>query len=201
MSMQRIGSLALAMLCLVIGTEPRTCDTIAKGQEQDSLAVTEGVYVAGNGLRMPPGRVMAVRKGSTYCAVIFKEGRKGETDRDLWVDYESYDLGDGEVSGRILTSVRGELVSRAWAGSVRGCAGPVGPEKKEIQCGRIVLYWVTGWTYLYHLRKEKEGDYGLRLAPTKWTDIGQVDVFDPRLTWYEYDGKRERTFIPLDQIW
>jgi hypothetical protein len=57
-----------------------------------------------------------------------------------------------------------------------------------------------GVIYFFSL-SQKDGDYGIELAPTKWTDISQVNVFDPRLKWYRYDEKRKDTFIPIDQLW
>ena len=72
---------------------------------------------------------------------------------------------------------------------------------KEIKCGAIQLHWSgKGWVHFYG-GDQKEGDYGIELAPTKWTNISQVNVFDPRVKWYRYDAKRQDIKIPIDRLW
>ena len=44
-------------------------------------------------------------------------------------------------------------------------------------------------------------DLEVRLAPTPWKEIGQVNLSDPRIKWYAYDEKREWRVIPIDKIW
>lgn len=61
----------------------------------------------------------------------------------------------------------------------------------------------NSWTLVVYYNKhdQPQGDYGIELAPTKWTDISQVDVFDPRLIWYRYDENRKDLNIPVDKLW
>jgi hypothetical protein len=46
-----------------------------------------------------------------------------------------------------------------------------------------------------------KGEFGFELAPTPWTEMSQVNVFDLRLKWYKYDENRKRIFIPIDRLW
>ncbi len=75
------------------------------------------------------------------------------------------------------------------------------PGDAYIKCGPIKL----GWNYRAKVATmppdKAAGDHGFELAPTPWTDISQVNVFDPRVKWYRYDEKRERVFIPIDKLW
>lgn len=195
--------LATIVSCFfIIGVMTGVRDVGATGQEDSRTSVAEEVGIGGNAIQMPLGRILLVRKESQYCAVKFTEAWKGKTESARLANYESYYQGDGTggFSSKNVQFTKGTLVSRQ---SVLGRLYPVpfGHQNKEIKCGPIKLYWTMGWVYFHHLIKEKEGDYGIELAPTKWTDISQVNVFDPRLKWYRYDGKRKDIYIPIDQLW
>jgi len=71
----------------------------------------------------------------------------------------------------------------------------------DIECGSFKLFWSEkGWVYFFN-SSQKQGDYGIELAPTRWTDISQVNVFDPRLKWFKYDESRETMIISVDELW
>jgi len=73
--------------------------------------------------------------------------------------------------------------------------------KKDIVFGPIELLWFGEGNIHFFSSRQEEGDYGVEMAPTKWTDISQVNVFDKRLTWYRYDPKRNNIEIPIDELW
>ncbi len=71
----------------------------------------------------------------------------------------------------------------------------------NIKCGLFDIHWFgEGWISFYG-ENQKEGDYGIEMSPTKWTDISEVNVYDPRLKWYRYDPKRTNVEIPVEDLW
>jgi hypothetical protein len=151
---------------------------------------------------MPLGKIVLVRKDSQYCAVKFTEAWTGETAFDHFASYESYYQGDGtgDLSKNNVQFTKDQLAWRRRVGLGRLLTFPAGPQNLEVKCGPMKLFWSSGGSIYFRGHAKKEDDYGIELAPTKWTDISQVNVFDPRLMWYRYDGKRKDIYIPIDQL-
>jgi len=172
-----------------------------------SIPFGNEVAITGNAFAMPLGRIVLVRKDSQYGAIKFTETWQGETDFDSFTKYESYYQGDGSgdfskenvLFGKDLLAERRSIPF--FPLSPRTFSYKAGPENTQIKCGPIKLAW-SGWcTVYFNERTWKSGDHGIELAPTKWTDITQVNVFDPRVKWYRYDEKQKNTFIPIDELW
>ena len=164
--------------------------------------MVEEVHIAPHYVAMPLGRIVLIRRGSEYCAVKFTEAWKGKTESARFANYESYyqEDGTGDFQSKNVQFTKDTLVDRI---SVLGRLYPVpfGHRNLNIKCGPIKLFWSDKGTVYFFGSKQKEGNHGIELAPTKWTDISQVIVFDPRLRWYRYDENREDTYIPIDQLW
>ena len=75
---------------------------------------------------------------------------------------------------------------------------PFGHRNFYIKCGVVKILWSYSRTVYF---SESPSRGGVELAPTKCTDILQVNAFDPRLKWYRYDGNRKDMYIPVDQLW
>ena len=172
-----------------------------------SIPFGNEVMVGGNAFAMPIGRIVLVRKDSQYGAIKFLEVWGGETDFDNFTKYESYYQGDGSGDfsknnvqfNKDLLAERRSIPLFPLFG--RAFSYKAGPENLQIKCGPIKLAW-SGWcTVYFNDRVWKSGDHGIELAPTKWTDISQVNVFDPRVKWYRYDEKQDNTFISIDELW
>jgi len=167
--------------------------------QSSSLAASE-VIITPVAVKIPIGRILLVRKSSEYCAVRFERFWTGKTSQDLFAAYESYYQGDkmGDFSNKNVEHRKAELSFPKPRGIGR-FAFSFG--NKDVQCGPIKLFWFgQGWTYFYGSSQE-EGDYGIELASTKWTEISEVNVFDSRIRWYRYDAKREDMKIPVDRLW
>ena len=158
------------------------------------------VHVGKTAIVMPLGKILLVRKDSKYCAVRFTESWTGKTEEDLYAKYESYYQGDksGDFS-KANVQLKKENLSFPTPRGVGRLAFSFG--NKEIECGPIRLFWSGHGAVHFYSEGEKQGDYGIELAPTPWTDISQVNVFDPRIQWHRYDEKRERINIPIDKLW
>jgi hypothetical protein len=169
--------------------------------EQDTKPLkSDDVGIAPNAIRVPVGAFVLARKNQEYCAVRFTKFWTGKTQEDEYATYESFYQGDGtgKFSSQNVKTKKGELSSPKPRGIGR-LAFSFG--HRDIQCGSVKLEWSgKGWVYFSNTG-QKEGDYGIELAPTKWTDISQVNVFDPRLRWYRYDENRKDTMLPISRLW
>lgn len=158
------------------------------------------VGIAPNGIGVPEGFILLVRKNSKYCAIKFTKFWTGKTKDDEYASYEAYYQNDttGNFKNKNVHFKKGEL-SRPRLRGIGRLSFSFG--KIDVRCGPIELFWSgKGWVYFFS-SNQKQGDYGIELAPTKWTDIQQVNVFDPRLKWYRYDENRKDMIVPVDRLW
>jgi len=192
----------VVICCFIMGMMTAVEEIGVSGQESGGVYATELVNIAPNCVVMPLGRIALIRRGSEYCAVKFTETWKGKTESARFANYESYYQGDGtgDFSSKNVQFTKDTLVYRI---SVLGRLYPVpfGRRNLDIKCGPVQLFWSDKGTVYFFGSKQKEGDYGIEIAPTRWTEISQVNVFDPRLKWYRYDGKRKDIYISIDQLW
>lgn|SRR3989338_3527747 len=188
-------------LCFLISMVQTTGgEVLTSDQKQIVPLGPNDVVIGPNAVRVPLGRISLVRKNKEYCAVIFTGFWTGKTEEDWYATYESYYQGDktGDFSNRNV-QFRKEKLSSPKPRGIGRFAFSFG--NRDVLCGSVTLEWTgKGWLYFYG-SNQKEGDYGIELAPTKWTDISQVNILDPRLRWYRYDQERKRVNIPIDQLW
>jgi hypothetical protein len=173
--------------------------------EQEGTQGSNVVSIGGAAVSIPVGRIMLVRKGTEYCAIQFdnawieKSGWKSGWKR---ATYESYYQGDGtgDFSKENVHLRKGEvhLSEGHWIGGGHYIHFW---RNEDIRCGPIKLCWAYKTNICFSSDSQEQRDYGIELAPTKWADISKVNVFDQRLKWYRYDEKRQREFIPIDQLW
>lgn len=202
MKLLLIGLVSILIMIVPIGETKASDQDVRKARDPNMLVI------APNAISIPVGRILLVCKESNYCAIKFTETWKGESAEDSFAKYESYYQGDGtgDFSKDNAKFNKALLAERAHIPYIRifpRLGGyPAGPENMQIKCGPIKLAWSGGWNWVYfNERTWKSGDHGIELAPTKWSDISQVNVFDPRLKWYRYDDKRKDMYIPIDQLW
>lgn len=151
------------------------------------------VHLAGNGVKIPIGRILLVRKNGSYGLLRFIKHWDTFSGRFKYADYESYFIGDflrkdSVVLGRHTASAK-FIMRFIFLGN------------QEVICGPIRLFWSGGTTVYFYGKEQEEADYGVELAPTPWTQVSQIDLFDPRIKWFGYDGQRKRLNIPIDNIW
>lgn len=155
---------------------------------------SEDVVIGDDFVQIPLGRILLIHKGSGYCAVKFTAAWTGKTEEDRYATYESYYQGDGtgDFLNKNVQFKKGDLILRRTVG-LGHPRFPVGCTKTRVRCGPTEL---VGYALRY-VYFPAETDY----APTEWTDISQVNVFDPRLKWYKNDYRRKVIRIPVDQLW
>ena len=168
------------------------------------------VIIDKNAIRIPIGTFLITRKGEEYCAVKLltavevKAADEAKKEGAWKASYQSYyqnDKSGGFVNQNAKVD-KGELVDRQPIGF--GHLTSISRSYRTIFCGtvfggNIKLEWSgaegAGWIYF------DERSRTIMLAPTKWTEISDVNFLDKRLTWYQYDEKRKKIEIPVGQLW
>lgn len=185
-------SLSFLLVCATEGVASLADEELAVIRHRGQNDVT----LSGNSIWMPLNRILLVRKGQEVGAVKFIRDWFWFTDRIRRAEYESYiwkDSTDRISSENIIkkkeTASAIFVISRIYFGN------------KEVRCGSIRLFWNGGRNVHFYAEEQRDGNYGIELAPTPWTDISQVSLSDPRIKWYQYDGKRKRVNIPIDSLW
>jgi hypothetical protein len=161
---------------------------------------SETVKVTPVAVKVPLNRILLVRAGANYCALKFTKFWTGKTDQDYFARYESCYQDDktGDFSKTNVKYSENELEFPKPRGIGR-FAFSFG--QKDILCGPVELLGFGKGTVYFFSSHQEEGDYGIELAPTKWTHLSQINVFDKRLKWYRYDSKRTNIEIAIDDLW
>ena len=159
----------------------------------------DDVVAAPTGIGIPLGRFLIVRIGSECCAVKFVRAWNGNNKEDNYATYQLHRQGDGtgDFSKQHSEYREGEL-SFKFRGIFR-LQFQVGDP--ALRCGSTKILWFGGGAVSFFETGKAQGDYGIELAPTPWTDISQVDIRDSRLKWYRYDENRKTVYIPIDKLW
>ena len=180
---------------------------VKASDEQKDFQRSNDVSVGATGASVPLGRIMLVRKGTQYCAIRFNNAWiEGSGWKSGWerAEYESYYQGDGtgDLSKGNVQLRKGEvhLSGGHWIGGGHYIHFWT---DVDVRCAPIKLLWTyrTNLCFFSNSQAKEMRDYGIELAPTKWRDVSQVNVFDPRLKWYRYDETRQNEFIPTDELW
>lgn len=160
------------------------------------------VLIGPNGVIMPTGRILLIRKDTTYCAIKFVDMWTGKTEDDKYAKYESYfPQDDSKILGPGNIGIyKDELHSPQPRWSLFGHPVAFG-EKSDIRCSPFNLWWSGKGTVYFFERGKPQRDYGIELAPTPWTDISQLNLSNPHIKWYRYDGTRKRVNFPVDKLW
>lgn len=201
-------SLVTLILCFSVSTAfpndmPFGCGGIA----------SNSVEVGPTRVAVPLCKFLLIRKGSEYCAIRFMEAfdegyglYKGKP-VEAFARYEVYYQGDGS----------GDFLNKNTQHASKNLIIPlkfgfwsklIGPKRNvQIECGPYELAWGTG-TVVHFFRRPDDQDhpasikrYGIELSPTLWSQIGEVNVQDPRLRWYRYDESRQEQVLLPNEVW
>jgi len=192
--------LVIIFCCLMVCMQIRGQEVLASYNGDLGPPGPNDVHIGPNGVVMPLWRILLVRRDSEFCAVKFTKFWTEKMEEDKYATYESHYQADktGNFLNKNVKFKKNKLSFPKPRGIGR-LAFSFG--NKDIQCGSIKLWWGGGGSVHFFSTSQAQGDHGIELAPTKWTDISEVNVFDPRLKWYRYDENRKRVNIPVDQLW
>lgn len=205
-----MNKIAIILLCLMTCMQIRGQEALAFYYGEVGPPGANDVHIGKVAIVVPIGRILLVRKDSAYCAIKFVKLWSDNLSENSTIfvasgsdEYAICDLyyqGDnsGDFSKNNVEYKKEELSFSKPRGIGR-LAFSFG--NNEIKCGSIVLLWSGKGAVHFYGGSQKQGDYGIELAPTKWVDISQVNVFDPKLKWLKYDENRKRVNIPIDNLW
>lgn len=159
------------------------------------------------GVSPPLGYFALVRRDNAYCAVKFQETARSKEPEALYryAVFEWHYQGDGSGDFSRSTAQHGEGKATwkyvPFIGRLSFQTGNVG-----VDCGDIHIAWGGATTLSFREARKDESEEetikrGVKIAPTKWTDIKDVNVFDKRLSWYGYDAKRKDQSVPVDSLY
>ena len=197
----------LIMVVLWEGDDSRAANATKDfTREERETRVSEGALIQSIGVSPPVGRLLLMRRGSDLCAVRFTEFHRGNDakprtwyhsrDESFYSEYDWYEPeGDSQFSGPGVetghrTVDRQPLIGFARIGFQLGTT--------EVECGSLA----PEWTYPTDVNfiEGSRYDYDLELAPTQWTEPGQINLQDPQLKWYRLNEDQPDTFIPLEEL-
>ena len=179
-----------------------------QGEPSESDMKTQAV-ITWSDAGAPLGRFTLIRKGNDLCALRFTEYHRGgdakpatvfdSGQESLYAEYDWFYQADHSgnlTKGNVKTGHR-KIAMRSVRGIGRlSLSGGV----DELKCGPFNLNWSYPPRIGFFGHDDKDGDHGIEIAPTKWTDIKQVNPHDPHLKWYRYDAKRKPIYIPADDL-
>ena len=172
----------------------------AKSPQAPSLLETEGIKIYNTGIGMPIGQILLIKKDQKYCVIKFTKSDIEKDGKEKFSLYEAYFQGDGsgDFSKKNVqfSEKRASYLESPGIGRLYFQLGD-----PEINCGPFKLGWGYKGFVSFYGPNQRYGDYGIELAPTPWTDIKDVNVFDSRIKWYKFDQQKERIIVPVDELW
>ena len=187
------------MFCLILMAQTGGPTFASDKISYDTPIGPEDVRIGPHYIEMPLNRIFLIRNGELYGAVKLTRFWTGKNKKDEHASYRCWYQDDrtGYFSNKSIKFEDKETSIKLFG--IGRFSFNIGNE--EIRCGIFrLLWWGKGMIYFFKQGQEFR-DYGVELAPTKWTDINEVNVFDPRLRWFKYDKNRPRTDIPIDKLW
>ena len=160
----------------------------------------DGVGIVSICIVMPVGRVLLINRENFMGAVKFfqNEERPDGT-------YSKYEYFEYETSG-FKKAKEGEVLLRKPS-SGKGMFfhhGPyemAGPPLKLKNFSLFAHAAGTDHATVYFSNARYKPDSKVRMAPTPWKDISEVNLSDPRIRWFSYGNQESRKLIQIDKIW
>ncbi len=159
------------------------------------------VGIASSCVVMPVGRVLLISRENFVGAVKFLQNDERSDGIYSKYEYFEYEKGrfkkvrESEVSLKKSSNNRGGIF---FHGSPTELAGP------PLKLRDFSLFAEAGGpdhATIYFANARYRPDLKVRMAPTPWKDISEVNLTDPRIRWFTYDKKESRKVIPIDKIW
>ncbi len=183
-------------------TDQAITSTDLKGRADDLVRVFT------NAVSMPVGHILLIRQKERHCAMKLVAAKLKTRGRVLWTaEYEFYSY-EGDSSALRMDALKVKTKSDDAFG------------REVISLGHLLTFTDSGDDFVicppfvlgmsggsnraavYFYRRGPNDKYkGLELAPTKWTDSSQINLFDDHIKWYAYDESRPDIEITIDRLW
>jgi hypothetical protein len=171
-------------------------------EEKEERLFPGGLGLAGHGIVMPVGRVLLISKNGQW-AVRFTHSRMVGVGNRIESEYEIFEFVQGgewrknkkgvvtlpEAEKGFLANLKGMFLHAPTGDVMKFPSFSLFSIPKGMEHGVVC--------FMTPIRPDTE----LKMAPTPWKEISQVNLSDPRIRWYTYDEKREWTVALIDKIW
>jgi hypothetical protein len=173
--------------------------------EIDESKLKSHAFVTWYDAGAPLGKFLLIRKDADVCAIRFTDYHRANDAKEPTV----FNSGEESLDAKyqcFCQSERGRGFGNGTIGEVSKRASwgigrlAVQTGETNVKCGPFKLPWMYPTRVSFHVYGTKLGDHGIELAPTRWSDIGEVNVNDARLQWFRYDEGRKATFIPSEAL-
>lgn len=156
----------------------------------------------------PIGRLLLAKKGNHMCAIRFTKFQRGHDtseatvfhsrDETLYANYQWFCQvdGSGDLKKRNITTGSGKLIRKPLKGVGR-LAFQTGNE--TIKCGPFRLFWSFP-TFVSFSYTPRCSNSGIRLSPTKWVSIEEINTSLSTLKWYHCDEQRKTIYVPIEEL-
>jgi hypothetical protein len=153
--------------------------------DRKDLERTEFI-ITSNAIFAPLNYLLILKKGKEYGVIKFTKIGENKAEYE-W--YYNDNFGKNFINSR-LKSGKGKVKDIYWTliGRLSFQFGTL-----DIKCGKIKLKWSS--KNIVYFTDDEGNDTVIQMAPTKWTDIKEVDVFNNNLIWYKYDENRKEEII------
>ena len=164
----------------------------------DTALKPNAVRIGPHFIDMPLNKILLIRKNEILGAIKFTQFWTGRSESDKYASYDSWFQDDksGDFSKKNVNFENRKASSTLWG--IGRFSFNFGNE--EIRCGIFRLWWWGEGTIYFFSQGQDFNDYGIEFAPTKWTKIENVNVFDPHLKWYRYDKNRPCFDLPVEGV-
>ena len=198
-SMFLVRSIVLCLLIIVLEGDGNLSMSATDSVSYDTPLSPNDVRIGPHYIEFPLGRIFLIRKGNQYGAIKFINFWTGNKKYSEYATYDCWYQADGTGN---LQNKNVKYESRKASSVLYGIGRfSFNFGSDYIKCGVFKLWWLgKGMVYFFGVDQEPR-DYGIELAPTKWININEVNVLDPRIRWYKCDLARSREDIPVDKLW
>jgi hypothetical protein len=167
----------------------------------------EHIGIDGHLIVMPLGRILMVKRGEFLAALKFKSNEKKRG--ALYSEFECFEyikVREGFVKIKDATISLKEP-SKGFFYTLRRILqihdDPFRyADKIEFKAFELFAHPADdGHSTVYFWNRPNQVDPQVRMAPTPWTQIEEVNLSDPRIKWFGYDEKRNWRVIPIEKLW
>jgi len=195
---QKNGCLMQLLLCVVIIFSFSFLINSGHAYMQEEVSIRPSKCIV-----MPIGRILLVQRSDFLGAVKFLENEKnekGEFSRYVYFEHEK---------GGWQKVKEDNIAMRKPGGFYRilgylGLHLPVHARIKPLKLKGFELFshpWEEYHATVYFWNYLDSPDPEVRLAPTPWRNIQEVNLSDPRILWYRYENIDQTIRTTIDRIW
>lgn len=226
--MKKVDKIIIYVILAILVLHFITVIAFYSGKQIEISSIDNNVRIVWHGVSVPIGYITLIRNDNNYGAMKLTNCWKKEwrpllgyligsfNAEDIFANYEFYYQGDrsGDFSKKNVIIRKGGVSRKERFFPLMILSGhstiPIG--NPWIYCGPFKVEWdeLTGKINYFDFyydelwgvnRGIRDPKTSYELAPTKWTNISEINVFDPRIKWYKSYEVKDIIEVPIDKLW